>query len=164
MFLMISPVLFFARYAYGWVDLFNNGLKFTGGFIDLSDNVWGTLGDGDWDIGGNGLRAEVKPFKFFNLDESAAGSLNIGAFFMIPSSDNSNIGRDDQGKPVYRTVTLERVLKETVIGFRYTHPWLYAGVQLKLDSDIDGVESLKGWASPLPPPTGYGAVRAMKRG
>jgi hypothetical protein len=133
-----------ARYAYGWVDLFNEGLKFTGGFIDLSDNVWGTLGDGDWDIGGNGLRVEVKPFKFFNLNETVAGSFNIGAFFMIPTQDNSNIGRDDQGKPVYRTVTPARVLKETAFGFRYTHPWGYAGVQLKLDSDIDGVDIFKG--------------------
>ena len=50
------------RYAYGWFNLFNEALKFTGGFIDLSDNVWGTLGEGDWDIGGAGLRVEFKPF------------------------------------------------------------------------------------------------------
>jgi hypothetical protein len=63
---------------------------------------------------------------------------------MIPSRENSNIGRDDQGKPIYRTITPARVLKETAIGFRYTHPWLYAGAQLKLDSDIDGVDIFKG--------------------
>jgi hypothetical protein len=63
---------------------------------------------------------------------------------MIPSGDNLNIGRDDQGKPIYRTVTPARVLNETAIGFRYTHPWLYAGAQLKLDSDIDGVDIFKG--------------------
>jgi hypothetical protein len=135
---------FLARYAYGWINLFNEGLKFTGGFIDLSDNVWGTLGDGDWDIGGNGLRVEIKPFKFFKFDDSIAGSFNLGAFFMIPSNDNPNIGRDELGKPIYRTVTPARVLNETALGFRYTHPWLYAGVQVKLDSDIDGVDIFKG--------------------
>jgi hypothetical protein len=64
---------------------------------------------------------------------------------MIPAhEENPNIGKDGQGRPVYRTITLERVLKETAIGFRYTHPWLYAGMQLKLDSDMDGVDIYKG--------------------
>ncbi|MDR0876569.1 MAG: hypothetical protein LBN21_00835, partial [Treponema sp.] len=133
------------RYAYGWVNLFNEGLKLTGGFIDLSDNVWGTLGDGDWDIGGDGVRLEIKPFKFFKtLDEDAVGSLNIGAFLRIPAKENPNRGRDDTGKTVYRTVDFQRTLQETVFGFRYIHPWFYASLQLELDSDIDGVDIFEG--------------------
>ena len=135
-----------ARYAYGWVNLFNQGLKFTGGFIDLSDNVWGTRGDLDKDIGGNGVRVELKPFRFFNLDESIAGSLNIGAFFLVPSQENPNSFVD--GKP--RLVTLERTFQETVFGFRYTHPWFYAGAQLRLDSDVDGIDIYKGTAPGSP--------------
>ncbi|MDR3284845.1 MAG: hypothetical protein LBS97_06680 [Treponema sp.] len=133
-----------ARYAYGWANLLDNGVKLTGGYIDLSDNVWGTLGDGDWDVSGNGLRLEVKPFKFFNLDEAVAGSLNFGAFLRVPGKDNPNNGRDDEGQVIYRTVNLERTLGETAIGFRYAHPWFYAGAQLQLDSDIDGVDIFAG--------------------
>jgi hypothetical protein len=137
-----QPVL--GRFAYGWVNLFNEGLKFTGGFIDLSDNVWGTLGDGDWDIGGNGVRLEVKPFQFFNLNTETFGSLNLGAFIRVPLKTNPSLGRDENLQRVYRTPTLERTLGETVIGFRYTHPWFYAGLQLELDSDIDGIDMFEG--------------------
>jgi hypothetical protein len=73
-----------ARYAYGWVSLFNDGLKFTGGLIDLSDNVWGTLGDGDWDIGGNGLRLELKPLKFFKIDEDPFFTEKNGGIITFP--------------------------------------------------------------------------------
>ncbi|AEF82295.1 hypothetical protein [Leadbettera azotonutricia] len=139
------------RFAYGWVNLFDDNLKFIGGFIDLTANVWGTLGDGDWDIGGNGIRVEVKPLGFFKLDESAIGSLNIGAFLRIPVRDNPNTGRDDQGKPIYRTVSMKRVLGETVFGFRYTHPWFYTGLQLELDSDIDGVDIFEGMGQTITP-------------
>jgi hypothetical protein len=137
------------RYAYGWLNLFNEGVKFTGGFIDLSDNVWGTLGDGDWDIAGNGIRVELKPFRLFNLDEPSVGSLNIGAFFRVPSQENSNIGRDDEGRPVYRTITPKRVLEETTIGFRYVHPWFYASAQLEMDGDIDGVDIFEGYGNQI---------------
>jgi hypothetical protein len=143
--------LFAARYAYGWVDFLGGAIKTTAGFIDLSDNVWGTLGDGDWDIAGNGLRVEVSPFKFFNWDEKKTGSLNIGAFFMVPSEANPNRGRDDQGREILRTITLERTLRETALGFRYTHPWFYVGAQLKLDSDIDGVDIFEGVGQAITP-------------
>jgi hypothetical protein len=143
--------LVFARYAYGWVDFLGGAIKTTAGFIDLSDNVWGTLGDGDWDIAGNGLRLEINPLKFFNLNEAKTGSLNIGAFFTVPSQANPNNGRDDQGREILRTVTLGRTLQETAFGFRYTHPWFYTSAQLKLDSDIDGVDIFKGVGQAITP-------------
>jgi hypothetical protein len=134
-----------ARYAYGWVYFFDDILKATAGYIDLSDNVWGTLGDGDWDIGGNGLRLEFKPLKIFNnvlgWDEQKTGSLNMGAFFMVPAEGNTIKGKDDEGNPDDRSVvTLRKLLSETALGFRYTHPWFYAGAQFKLDSDLDGMD------------------------
>jgi hypothetical protein len=61
------------RYAYGWLNLLGDTIKLTGGYIDLSDNVWGTLGDGDWDIGGGGLRVEIKPFNISFLKEIGGG-------------------------------------------------------------------------------------------
>jgi hypothetical protein len=133
-----------ARYAYGWVNLFNDSLKVTGGFIDLSDNVWGTLGDGDWDIGGNGVRIEFKPFALF--DGLDIGELNIGAFLMIPSGPNSNKIHDVDSISVELydagNVTPKNVLKETALGFRWTHPWFYIGAQVKLDGLVDGKEIL----------------------
>jgi hypothetical protein len=134
-----------ARYAYGWVYFFDDILKLTAGYIDLSDNVWGTLGDGDWDIGGNGLRLEFKPIKILNnvlgWDEQTTGSLNMGVFFMVPSAGNTIKGKDDEGNSEDRSVvTLRRLLNETALGFRYTHPWFYAGLQFKMDSELDGMD------------------------
>jgi hypothetical protein len=143
-----------ARYAYGWVNVFNDALKFTGGFIDLSNNVWGTLGDGDWDIGGNGVRIEFKPFALF--DGLDLGELNIGAFLMIPSAPNPNKIHDADSISVELygagSVSPENVLKETALGFRWTHPWFYIGAQVKLDGLVDGREILdatkkKMWSS-----------------
>jgi hypothetical protein len=128
------------RYAYGWVNLFDNLLKFTGGFIDLSDNVWGTLGDGDWDIGGNGLRIEIKPFSLKSLRVLNLGEFNIGAFFLVPLQANPNTLHDEEMKVILGDVTLKRTLGETAFGFRWTHPWFYAGAQLQLDTDVDDKE------------------------
>jgi hypothetical protein len=118
----------FARYAYAWIGLLDERIKVTGGFIDLGDNVWGTKGDGDWDIGGNGLRLEIKPLE----------GLDLGAFLIVP---NQNGKPPTQPKNTVNTgyVTLDRVLRETAFGFRYTCPAFYVSSQLKLDSDIDGL-------------------------
>jgi hypothetical protein len=128
------------RYAYGWVNLFEETLKLTGGFIDLSDNVWGTLGDGDWDIGGNGLRIELKPFSLKPLRGLNLGEFNIGAFFLVPLQANPNSLHDEEGMVIPGDVTLKRTLGETAFGFRWTHPWFYASAQLQLDTDVDGKE------------------------
>jgi hypothetical protein len=42
------------RFAYGWVDLFDNHFRPVGGYVD--EKVWGTLGDLDKDVNGAGLR------------------------------------------------------------------------------------------------------------
>jgi hypothetical protein len=128
------------RYAYGWINLLNNAFKFTGGFIDLSDNVWGTLGDGDWDIGGNGIRAEFKPFSLKPLERFNLGELNIGAFLLIPVKPNPNRIHDSDKVEIPGNVTFARTLGETAFGFRWTHPWFYTGAQLQLDTDVDGKE------------------------
>ena len=138
------------RFAYGWVDLFNDSLRFTGGYIDLTDaNVWGTLGDLDKDVSGNGVRAEVKPFNFFNFDAERFGTLNFGAFFRIPIRENPNHGRDDDGRIVYRRLTPRRIFQETAIGMRYTHPWFYLSAQYEMDSDLDGVDIFEGRGSAI---------------
>jgi hypothetical protein len=128
------------RYAYGWLNLFSDSLKLTGGFIDLSDNVWGTLGDGDWDIGGLGLRVEFKPFNLPFLNTLNLGDFNIGAFLLVPTKDNPNTLHDEDNKEYIGYVTIERTFNEMAFGFRWTHPWFYASAQLQLDSDVDGVE------------------------
>jgi len=121
----------FGRYAYGWVELFGDRVKMTAGLVDLSDNVWGTKGDGDWDIGGNGLRLELRPLEGLGL-----GELSFGAFLLVPSKENSY--KDANNKDVVRKITLRRTLEETAFGLRYAHPRFYAGAQLQLDGDIDG--------------------------
>jgi len=118
----------YERYAYAWVDLLDDQLKISGGFIDIADKVWGTLGDGDWDIGGNGVRVEITPIE----------GLNFGAFFMVPY-ENANPPKQPTTRLITGTVTPERVLRETVFGFRYTNSAFYVSSQLKLDSDIDGL-------------------------
>ena len=132
------------RYAYGWFNLFNEALKFTGGFIDLSDNVWGTLGEGDWDIGGAGLRVEFKPFNITPLRDLGLGDFNIGAFLLVPwKADSGDIHDEDRVViPDGRFITLKKVLEETAFGFRWNHPWFYAAAQFQLDSTIDGQEIL----------------------
>jgi hypothetical protein len=135
-----TPDTVISRYAYGWVNFFDDALKFTGGFIDLSDNVWGTLGDGDWDIGGNGVRMEFKPFSLKPLQNIELGELNIGAFFLVPAKPNPNKIHDENMKEIPGEVTLARTLGETAFGFRWTHPWFYAGAQVQLDTDVDGRE------------------------
>jgi hypothetical protein len=135
-----DPDTLIGRYAYGWLDLFDNVLKFTGGFIDLSDNVWGTLGDGDWDIGGNGLRIEFKPFSLKPLQNLNLGEFNAGVFFLVPKGPNTNKIHNEDGKEIAGDVSLERMLHESAFGFRWTHPWFYAGAQIQLDSVVDGKE------------------------
>jgi hypothetical protein len=135
-----EPDMLTGRYAYGWLNLFDNALKFTGGFIDLSDNVWGTLGDLDADIGGNGLRIEFKPFSLKPLQNLSFGELNAGVFFLIPKGPNQNTIHDEEGVEISRDVTLKRTLGETAFGFRWTHPWFYAGAQVQLDSVVDDKE------------------------
>ncbi|MDR2477898.1 MAG: hypothetical protein LBD48_01145 [Treponema sp.] len=134
------------RYAYGWFNLFDEALKFTGGFIDLSDNVWGTLGEGDWDIGGAGLRVEFKPFNITPLRDLGLGDFNIGAFLLVPWKADSGDIHDENLVVIAdgRFITLQKVLEETAFGFRWTHPWFYAGTQLRLDSTIDGIEIKNG--------------------
>jgi hypothetical protein len=131
-----------SRYAYGWIDLFGEALKFTGGYIDLSDNVWGTLGDGDWDIGGNGVRMEFKPFSLKPLQGLDLGVFNIGAFFTVPVEANPNQIHDENMVVIPGDATLKRALGETAFGFRWNHPWFYAAAQVKLDTDVDGSEIL----------------------
>jgi hypothetical protein len=140
--LQSKPDTVISRYAYGWVNLFDDVLKFTGGFIDLSDNVWGTLGDGDWDIGGNGVRMEFKPFSLKPLHDIKLGELNMGVFFMIPVEPNQNQIHNENMVVIPGDVTFERALGETAFGLRWTHPWFYAGVQIQLDTDVDGKEIL----------------------
>ncbi|MDR2053772.1 MAG: hypothetical protein LBP80_10190 [Treponema sp.] len=135
-----NPDTAIGRYAYGWINLFGNALKFTGGFIDVSDNVWGTLGDGDWDIGGNGVRMEFKPFSLRPLQNLNLGEFSIGAFLLVPANSNPNKIHDEDGKEISGDITFARTFGETAFGFRWTHPWFYAGAQLQLDSDVDGEE------------------------
>jgi hypothetical protein len=137
-----NPDTVTSRYAYGWLNLFDDALKFTGGFIDLSDNVWGTLGDGDWDIGGNGIRMEFKPFHLKPLQGFEFGELNIGAFLLIPVEDNPNKIHDEDMKEIPGNVTFSRTFGETAFGFRWTHPWFYISAQMQLDTDVDGKEIL----------------------
>jgi hypothetical protein len=128
------------RYAYGWVNLFDDALKFSGGFIDLSGNVWGTLGDGDWDLGGNGVRMEFKPFSLKPLQSLNLGELNAGVFFLVPAEPNPNQIHDENMVVIPGDITFKRVLGETAFGFRWTHPWFYAGAQVQMDTDVDGKE------------------------
>jgi hypothetical protein len=39
-------------------------------------------------------------------------------------------------------VSFARTFGETAFGFRWTHPWFYAGAQVQLDTDVDGKEIL----------------------
>jgi hypothetical protein len=135
----------FDRYAYGWINLFGETMKVTGGFIDLSDNVWGTLGDLDADIGGNGVRIEFKPFNIKPLNGLNLGELNLGVFFLIP-----NTARDDSKSPLHDAdfiqkyglgnLSVQNVLNEIALGLRWTHTWFYTGMQVQLDSYIDDDE------------------------
>ncbi|MDR0707600.1 MAG: hypothetical protein LBF60_06970 [Treponema sp.] len=135
-----NPNTAIGRYAYGWLNLFDEAVKFTGGFIDLSDNVWGTLGDGDWDIGGNGIRMEFKPFHVKPLQGLDLGELNIGAFLLVPLQSNPNKIHDENMKEISGDVTFSRVFGETAFGFRWTHPWFYVSAQVQMDADVDGKE------------------------
>jgi hypothetical protein len=126
------------RYAFGWIDLFDNLLRATGGYIDLSANVWGTQGDLDADIGGNGVRLEVKPIE----------GLNVGVFFLAPQSAETVFttkaatppatGYVTTSKTGTKFATAPQVLAETVFGARYVNPLFYVNLQFALDSDFDG--------------------------
>lgn len=119
------------RYAYGWVNLLDDKIKVSGGLIAIADNVWGTQGDGDWDIAGNGLRLELKPID----------GLDFGAFLHVPTMDNPVVPQ--YGDKRVRKVDLARTLGETSFGFRYTRPMFYASAQYWMDSDIDGTDIYK---------------------
>jgi hypothetical protein len=109
------------RYAFGYIDLLNNKLRATGGYIDLSANVWGTQGDLDADVSGNGVRLEVKPIE----------GLNAGVFFRVPQKGTTAFASAPQ------------VLAETAFGLRYVNPLFYTNLQFVLDSDFDGDPVLK---------------------
>jgi hypothetical protein len=100
------------------------------------------MGDGDWDLGGNGLRIELKPFSLKPLQGLNLGEFNIGAFFLVPVQSNPNTIHDEDMVEIPNGVTLKRTLGETAFGFRWTHPWFYIGAQLQLDTDVDGKEIL----------------------
>ena len=58
--------------------------------------MWGTLGEGDWDIGGAGLRVEFKPFNITPLRDLGLGDFNIGAFLLVPwKADSGDIHDED---------------------------------------------------------------------
>jgi hypothetical protein len=111
------------RYAYGWINLFDGLLRPVGGYLDVTSNVWGTKGDLDVDVGGAGLRLEVKPIE----------GLNFGAFLRLPDQlvkVNQTGGLHDPGK----AANIEQFLRYTALGAAYDQSAFYVRLQYVIDT------------------------------
>jgi hypothetical protein len=129
---------FFPRLAFGWVNLFQNTLRVSGGYFD-DDYVWSTGGDETWNLAGTGIRFEFKPFGIPALKNKKLGTLYLGAFLDLPSKDNTDTVYDENWKnvPLAGDLTINNVLNETAFLVRYNHPWVAANVMYKLDGFAD---------------------------
>jgi hypothetical protein len=150
------------RYAFGWIDLFDGKLRPVGGLLDVNSNVWGTKGDLDVDVGGAGLRFEIKPIE----------GLNFGAFLRVPDQavdvnqtgawhDDVETRKDPTGATIKdekdptkdaafkKDTTIEQFLRSTALGLAYDHSAFYVRLQYLIDAaprdikagtaeDIDG--------------------------
>jgi len=135
------------RYAFGNVNLFYDSMRIKFGYIAY-DNVWGSQGDMDWDPNYPGVRVEFRPFSHPLLRDfvrkHSLGLINAGAWFVIPTDKNTNTIIDRNGAEDYHggDVNLKNVLNETLFGFRWVLPFMYANLAYKLDGTVDNGQIL----------------------
>jgi len=115
-------------YFFGYINSFNDQLTVSLGKLGASP--WGTGGPEEWkelELGGRGgMRVEYKP------DIAAVPWLKgLNAGFVLNWFNNAM----DQGNT--REATLADILRESVIGVSYDHPWFLVRFAYRLDSDWD---------------------------
>lgn len=119
-------------YAFAYGNFFNDQLTVSVGKLGASP--WGTGGPEMWkeleNARGGGMRVEYKP----KIDAvPLLNGLNIG--FILNSSNDGK----DGGWPADKELTLMEILRESVIGFSYTHDWFLVRFAYRFDGEYDKI-------------------------